>query len=113
MNQIFSKIAFGLIITALATLTSCKVDHGKPCIEKEKMAEIIYESYITEGTLDKKAMPAGHKRPYYYCHILEQHGVTEAEFDSALNWYSRNSDEFKKVHEIVNERLRAEKEKLQ
>lgn len=113
MNRTFSKFTYWLIIATLVCLSSCKIDRGKPIIGKEKMAEIIHDFYLTEGTLDAVPIPAGHKRHYYYCHLLEKHGVTEAEFDSALCWYSKNSDIFTEVHELVTQKLKEEKEQLQ
>ena len=113
MNRFFSKTSYWLIIGLIVCLTSCKVDKGKPLIGKDKMVEIIYDFYLTEGTLDATTIPAGHKRYYYYCHLLEKHGVTEAEFDSALVWYSRNTDDLAEVHGRVVQKLKEEKDKQQ
>lgn len=112
MNRTFSKPAIWTIALLFASLTSCKVDRGEPCIGKEEMASIIYDYYIAEGTLDTRPIPSGHQRRYYYCNLLEKHGVSEAEFDSALCWYSKNSDIFTEVHELVTRRLKEEKTKL-
>lgn len=113
MVKILSKSLFTLMIALMACLTSCKVDKGTPLIGKEKMADIIYDFYLTEGALDLTTIPSSHKRHYYYCNLLERHGITEAEFDSALCWYSKNSDIFTEVHELVTKKLKEEKEQLQ
>lgn len=37
--------------------------------------------------------------------ILKKHGVTQAEFDSSLNWYGRNIDEYVKLYANVEKQL--------
>ncbi|MCQ2193611.1 MAG: DUF4296 domain-containing protein [Paludibacteraceae bacterium] len=112
MVKILSKSLFTLMIALMACLTSCKVDKGTPLIGKEKMADIIYDFYLTEGALDLTTIPSSHKRHYYYCNLLERHGITEAEFDTALSWYSRNSEDFMEVHKLVTEKLQKAKNEL-
>lgn len=44
----------------------------------------------------------------YYAATLEKHGVTQAQFDSSLVWYTDNPKRFNKIYPVVVSRLQAE-----
>jgi hypothetical protein len=91
----------------------CKVNRGTPVIKKEKMVEILADIHLAQAVLDQEVPPQGAKREYYYCNILERHGVTEAVFDSAIAWYATNMDIFEQVYAEVIARLELEKTELE
>jgi len=94
-------------------LCGCKINRGTPAIQKEKMTEILVDIYRTQSTLNVSTMPPGAKKAYYYCNILERHGVTEELFDSAVAWYATNMDIFEEVYKDVIARLEREKGELE
>ena len=44
----------------------------------------------------------------YYAQVLEQHGVTQAQFDSSLVWYTAHPQLFNKIYPKVLAELEAE-----
>ena len=101
------------LLTLLLTSASCEVDKGKPAIDREKMCDILVDAYIADATLRQASIPSGNKREYYYCHVLEKHGVSEAIFDSALTWSSKNLDEYQILQDSVIARLNREKSEIE
>ena len=92
----------------------CKVNRGKPVIKKAKMVEILADIHLAQALLEQEPMfPQDTKKEYYYCHILERHGVTEELFDSAIGWYAANTDIFEQVYADVIAKLEREKKELE
>jgi hypothetical protein len=91
----------------------CKINKGKPAIKKEKMTEILADIYRTQSIMNVSTLPDSVKKAYYYCHVLERHGVTEELFDSAVAWYARNMDIFEEVYVEVIAQLEKEKAALE
>lgn len=100
------NIAINIIVaTVLLLFSSCHVNHGKPCIEIEKMSDILAEAYVAPHTFTDIRMNKGDKREYYFSNIFERYHVSEAEFDSALTWYTANPEENKKLYDRVIDKL--------
>jgi hypothetical protein len=104
----FGYQLIGVFLLAFLLLNGgCKVNRGKPVIEKAKMVEILADIHLTQAILEQESQfPKGVKKDYYYCNILERHGVTEAQFDSAVSWYATNMDIFEQVYVDVVARLK-------
>jgi hypothetical protein len=47
----------------------------------------------------------------YYKNVLNKHGITQAQFDSSLVWYTDNPQIFNKIYPKVIERLDADYER--
>lgn len=79
-----------------------------------EMEDVLYDLHRAEGILQAKGYAYGHdeENAAYYEAILRKHGVTQAEFDSSLVWYTDNPRRFDKIYPKVVERLQAEKEAL-
>lgn len=95
------------VLMCVVSFCSCSVNHGKPCIEQEKMSDILVDAYMAPSALYDIRLKKGEKREYYFTNIFIKHGVTEAEFDSALTWYTSNMDQNKKLYDRVIEKLTA------
>lgn len=102
-----------LALAASLALASCKPDRGKPCIDEEKMVEVLVDIHIAQAALVRE--PGGDERKnnaVYYENLLAKHGVNEVLFDSAVAWYSKNPDLFEKLYEKVSEKISERKEAL-
>lgn len=67
------------------------------------MANVLIDMHKTDAVLAERGFTYNHynlKSPYY-SYILKKHGVTQAEFDSSLTWYSKNPKKFDKVYDKV------------
>ena len=112
MLKFKQTILLSLFLCGGFFLCGCKIDKGTPAIEKDKMVEILVDIYRTQGILSAELLPNNAKKEYYYCNLLERHGVTEELFDSAIAWYATNMDIFEQVYASVIAQLEQDKEAL-
>lgn len=101
-----------VLIVVVMSLIGCHPSNGKPVIDEEKMENILYEYYQINSTIGLKGLPNGVDRNTYYYELLKRYDVTEAEFDSALVWYTQNLDVWEGVYNKVYDRLSAKKDSL-
>ena len=94
-------------------LFSCAIDKGKPVIPEDKMVEILTDYYLTQATVSDYILPKGETKVMYYCGVLDRHGVSEAEFDSAVSWYTKNFDVYETVYERVLANLTAKRDSVE
>lgn len=97
----------------LFMLFSCAIDKGKPVIPEDKMVEILTDYYLTQATVSDYILPKGETKVMYYCGVLDRHGVSEAEFDSAVSWYTKNFDVYETVYERVLANLTAKRDSVE
>ncbi len=97
----------------LFMLFSCAIDKGKPVIPEDKMVEILTDYYLTQASVSDYILPKGETKVMYYCGVLDRHGVSEAEFDSAVSWYTKNFDVYETVYERVLANLTAKRDSVE
>jgi hypothetical protein len=71
------------------------------------MTDFIYELHKLDGSLSAAGLGSSQEREnvYYYNALLEAHGITKAQFDSSLVWYSKNPKAFDRIYTEVLERM--------
>ncbi|HRZ96360.1 MAG TPA: DUF4296 domain-containing protein [Paludibacter sp.] len=93
----------------LFVMISC---NNKPdgIINQGKMARFLTDLHKLDGALQVKGLGATQDREniYYYNSLLKKHGITKAEFDSSLVWYSKNPKKFEKIYSKVLVELQLE-----
>ena len=93
-----------MLMTGL--LCSC---HGKDVLSSRQMVAVLTDLHRMDGMLQVK----GHHfkevdEAAYYDAVLAQHGVTQAQFDSSLVWYTHHPQRFNKLYPRVLKRLETE-----
>lgn len=99
---------FGMVLVLLA---ACSPDSSRPIIPEKKMVEILTDQYIMQSAFAQRG-PSDDMPTYFYNQLLEKHHCTEAEFDSAIVWYSAHLDVYERVYEEVMERLQAKEDSI-
>ena len=99
-NKLIARIIFFLGIGLF--LAACD---GRPSgvLSQDKMANVLTEMHKTDASLAQKDLLYGRysdKVPYYKF-ILKKYGITQAEFDSSLVWYTKNPIRFERVYDNV------------
>lgn len=94
------------------SLVTCSPDSSRPCIPEDKMVEILTDQYIMQSAFVQKGAPTDDLASYYFNNLLENHHVTEAEFDSAIVWYTAHLDVYEKLYDKVIDRLKAKEDSL-
>jgi len=91
----------------LLSLTACR---PKGILSTRQMEDILVDLHTSEGVLQVAGYNYGHDEAYrgYCLTILKQHGITQAQFDSSLVWYTAHPTIFDKIYPKVIDRLQAQ-----
>jgi len=103
------------LIALLITSCSTRPNVPRSFPDEDQMALVIADVYQTESLLGQTRLTYNtsntskeDKVSGYYRFALEQHGLTKAEFDTAMGWYSAHpvvlSDVYEKAVEILSRR---------
>ena len=91
-------------------LAGCTVrPHG--ILSMREMRAVVYDLHRADGVLQVYNVPYAERdsvHSRFYEVVLEKHGVTQAEFDSSLVWYTDNPKRFNKVYAPVLKKLKEE-----
>ncbi len=112
-NKMSKKYLYIIILLATLTLTACKNSYTY-YIGNEQMEDILYDMHRTEGIIQVKGgLINSTEGQAYYANTLAKHGITPAEFDSAIAWYTAHPESFIRIYGHVAERAEREKKRLQ
>lgn len=100
-----------VLIVALA-IASCKPGIPSKYLQPDEMADILYDYHLAEGIASTPGETDSIAMRTYRTSILEHHGVTEADFDSSMVYYTRHSKLLQDVYTQLQDRLNRESETL-
>lgn len=74
--------------------------------DKEEMAEILADLYLSESVLSNRRFKVGSEKaedlaPAYYKDVLEKYNLTTAEFDTIRKWYVAHPFHYQEVYDKV------------
>ena len=74
------------------------------------MQNVLYDLHRADAILRVSNLERGHDEALakYYEVVLEKHGITQAQFDSSLVWYTDNPARFDKIYPKIEKRCQAE-----
>jgi hypothetical protein len=110
---------FALVLLVFVMISSSCQEKKK--IPREEMISILVDIHLLDGVIQQDRYRQRLKMPdslNVYSHVLEKHGYTREQFDSTMNFYSRDPRKFERIYQDVMSRLnrmetraREEKEK--
>ena len=100
-------IGLGILLSMGVLLSSCRPDG---VLSSNKMVIVMTDLHRLDGVLQVKSYLHGQKdeEAAYYDAVLSKHGVTRAEFDSSLVWYTHHPQRFNKLYPRVLKNLQEE-----
>ena len=97
-----------LLLMITATIVSCR---PKGILHSWEMRDLLVDLHKADATLQQAGIRYNDpERIGYYAVVLDKHGVTQAQFDSSLVWYTAHPMLFDKIYPKVLAQLRAEEE---
>jgi hypothetical protein len=102
-----------LILFALCALLIGLIGcRPKGILHSGEMRAILADLHKTDGLMQVQGLNFGHDevRNIYYAQVLEKHGITQAQFDSSIVWYTAHPVLFDKIYPKVQADLKAEHE---
>lgn len=103
-NKLSIRIVF--ILGFILILCACE-NRPRGVLSQNNMANVLIDMHLIDASLSEKGLNYSHysTKASYYNYILKKNGVTQAEFDSSLVWYTKNPKRFENVYIQVNEKL--------
>jgi hypothetical protein len=101
-----------LYMILVLCLTGCR---PKGILHSWEMRSLLYDLHRTDALLQVsgKQYESDEVRDLYYAGVLEKHGVTQAQFDSSLVWYTAHPQLFDKIYPKVIVRLREDEQQFE
>lgn len=103
MMKRFAPLLFLHLLTAIF-LVSCKPQVPGKYLQPDEMEDILFDYHIAMGMVSQNDTSDFEKR-LYAASVLKKHGISEAEFDSSLVYYTRHSDRLLTIYENISKRL--------
>ena len=96
-----------ILIAVLMVFAGCR---PKGILSSRQMRDVLYDLHRADAILRISGLDYGHDEATakYYEVVLEKHGVTQAQFDSSLVWYTDHPSRFNKIYPKIEQRCRAE-----
>lgn len=98
-----------VLIIAVLSLVGCKPGIPGKYLQPDEMADILYDYHLAEGITDcnQNGRDSVALRAFRTS-ILNHHGVTEAEFDSSMVYYTRHTQLLEDVYKKLADRFNGE-----
>lgn len=103
-------LLLGVLLTF--TVTGCSVKRPDTIFQDAQMENILFDYHIAKAMADDVPYNESYKKALYMESVFQKHGVTEAEFDSSMVWFSRHPDVLTKIYENVSARLKKERDAI-
>ena len=107
MNRATQNILILCLLSLVLCLTGCR---PKGILHSGEMRAILADLHKTDGMIQVSGLQHGHDEvmDIYYAQVLEKHGVTQAQFDSSIVWYTAHPVLFDKIYPKVRADLKKE-----
>lgn len=97
-----------VVIFFLLLWSSCSVELPNGVISEGRMEAILHDYHIAQGMAEAEGGNIDENRYLYVQKVFEKYGVTEAEFDSSMIWYSGHTSYLEKIYKRIDARLERE-----
>lgn len=101
-------LSYCLVILLCMLFVACKPRTPKGVLSQAKMEEILYDYHLAQSAAEQGGDDRDKLRYKYAESVFLKHGITRAEFDSSMVWYSAHSDLLFKIYKNLNSRLESE-----
>ncbi len=101
-------LMFGTIAGVWLLITVSCDTRPDGVLSEGEMADVLADLALVESLSDNQLATYGRSdsvAKVYRQSIMAKHGVTEAEFDSTLNWYGHNLEDYAKLYASVDKRI--------
>lgn len=95
---------FTLAILISFLFFSCKEGNEATILGKDKLAEVLTDIHVADALMSVKGLydrKLEDTTQSYYHFILKKHNISRADFESSLEHYNRNIDDFVQIYENI------------
>jgi hypothetical protein len=103
MSRLPNKFIFQTIFIIGIILLFAACGRPKGVVSQDDMVNVLTDLHKLDGSLTAKGLMYNDAdiRNEYYASVLKKYGITKAEFDSSLVWYSKNPKTFDRIYDKV------------
>ena len=106
LNTAVAMMSLWLIATVLV---GCKPSVPRKYISPQKLEAILYDYHLANAVLSvNQNYEDTLQARVYKLAVLKKHGVTEAEYDSSMVYYTRHAERLRVIYENLSTRLEGE-----
>ena len=100
-------VKIGCLLLLCVAMLGCR---PRGILSNKEMRDVLYDLQRVDGALQTAGYNYGHTQEVaaYYKSVLDKHGVTQAQFDSSLVWFTDNPQIFNRIYPSVIARLEAD-----
>lgn len=97
------------VLLLVLLLVGCR---PRGVMSPNKMRDVLYDLHHAEAVLQLSGYNYGHDEAVaqYYSEVLRKQGVTQAELDSSLVWYTAHPNRFQRIYPRLIARIQKEQE---
>ena len=97
-----------ILICGLALMASCGKQIPNDVIKPAQMEQLLYDYHLAIGMSTNLKVGEHYKKDAYKKYIFQKYKIKEADFDSSMVWYTRNTLELAAIYENLEKRFRRE-----
>lgn len=112
IKRVLNKYYIIFLFSFLFIVSGCKVKRPDYVIPEAKMEQVLYDYHLAKAMGDNLPYNENYKKVLYLESVFDKHGITEAEFDTSLVWYTRNTEVLYNIYERVNERFKSQQDEI-
>lgn len=101
-----------MLFGTVFTVVSCGKQIPDDIIQPSAMEELLYDYHLALTMGNDLNYSERYKRESYKNYVFKKHGVTEAEFDSSMVWYTRNTKELTDIYKNLQKRYEMAEEQM-
>ncbi len=95
-----------LIMGGFAVLFACKPSIPRDVIQPGDMEDILYDYHLADAAANLNSDSSRfYNARLYQLAVLKKHGVTEAQFDSSMVYYTRHTEKLYAIYEKLTKRM--------
>lgn len=112
MTRAGNAYAFLCLILVCIVLLGCKPKRPTGILSESKMEKVMVDYHLAQGMAEAEGGDREALRYKYIQAVFRKHHITEAEFDSSLVYYFKNSEKFLEIYKNVSLKVQAQAEKF-
>ena len=101
-----------MLLGTVFTVVSCGKQIPDDIIQPSAMEELLHDYHLALTMGNDLNYSERYKRESYKNYVFKKHGVTEAEFDSSMVWYTRNTKELTDIYKNLQKRYEMAEEQM-
>lgn len=107
MKHCVQHVVLVCIAIILIGVAGCR---PRGVLSTREMRNVLYDLHRADGAIQVAGYNYSHDAELsaYYKSVLDKHGITQAQFDSSLVWYTDNPQIFNKIYPAVITRLESD-----